>query len=254
MNVLAFTISGPFAHFRKIYGTNTAMSYGIPPRTTLSGLLAAMIGLPKEQYHESMSPSKLRIGVSLLTPIRKSFHRVNHLAIKSPGDFRGRKGHTQTPLELVSGLDIRTDVVSYRVFVAPGPEDDGLFSELVTTVKNGHPHYSLCLGAAFCLAFVTAAQTFNLTDENCIPALDRALDLQSAVNRDWVKRFEWSPNTRLRLDEDVFPHFFARNDNRQLGGSMQLIYGSQAYPLPVWLQRTAYQLPNEEQCFVFLED
>jgi CRISPR-associated protein Cas5h len=254
MKILSFIISGPFAHFRKIYGTNTALSYMIPPRTTLAGLLAGCLGLPKDQYHELMSPERLRLGVSLLTPVRKSFHRVNHLAIKSTGDFRGRSGHTQTPLELISGLDIRQDSVTYRVFVAPGPEDEDLFERLVNTLDNGQQHYTLCLGAAFCPAFVQEVRNYVLTAADHLPAEGETVHLQSAVNRDWITRFELTTDTRLRVDEDVFPHFFAHNGSRALGGSMQVIHGSKEYPLPVRLKRPAYRLPDEAQAFVFLED
>ena len=38
--LVAFTLAGPMAHFRKFYTTTSALTYLFPPRTTLMGLVA----------------------------------------------------------------------------------------------------------------------------------------------------------------------------------------------------------------------
>ena len=48
MQVLTFDLVGKMAHFRKYYANNTAMSFSVPPRTTLMGVLAAILGLPRD--------------------------------------------------------------------------------------------------------------------------------------------------------------------------------------------------------------
>jgi len=35
MEILSFDIVGKFAHFKKYYANNTALSFSIPPRTTI---------------------------------------------------------------------------------------------------------------------------------------------------------------------------------------------------------------------------
>jgi CRISPR-associated protein Cas5h len=87
MEILQFDISGKFAHFRKYYANNTALSYSIPPRTTIMGVLAAILGKPRDSYYEEFSSKNIRIGISLKVPVKKNFHRLNFLSIKSLGDM-----------------------------------------------------------------------------------------------------------------------------------------------------------------------
>ncbi|MEO0790574.1 MAG: CRISPR-associated protein Cas5, partial [Bacteroidota bacterium] len=156
-----FDISGALAHFRKFYGTNTAMSYGVPPRTTLMGIIAARAGLKKESYHEIFHSDHLRLGVALLTPLRKRFQRVNNLKIKGGSDFRGRKGRQQTPLELVSATSFPEEDISYRVYVAPGMSGDhhGFMISRESFFNPPPSSYATCLGAAFCLARIHDIKT-----------------------------------------------------------------------------------------------
>ncbi|MDZ7691710.1 MAG: CRISPR-associated protein Cas5 [Balneolaceae bacterium] len=107
-------MKGKFAHFRKYYANNTAFSFSIPPRTTLMGLTAAIMGWEKDSYYERLSSEHIHFGVRVLTPLKKSFQRLNFLSIKSTGDisksfdsdFRGKSGRIQTPFEVVSVLKI----------------------------------------------------------------------------------------------------------------------------------------------------
>jgi CRISPR-associated protein Cas5h len=92
MEVLSIDIGGKFAHFRKYYGNNTALSHTIPPRTTIMGMLAAIMGRERDSYYEDFASDKIRIGVQILTPLKKTFHRLNLLKIgSSEDDFRGAK-------------------------------------------------------------------------------------------------------------------------------------------------------------------
>jgi CRISPR-associated protein Cas5h len=81
MEILTFTIKGKLAHFRKYYANNTAFSFTIPPRTTLMGIVAAAMGLPKDSYYEDFSSEKIKFGIRVLSPLKKSFHRLNFLSI-----------------------------------------------------------------------------------------------------------------------------------------------------------------------------
>ncbi|MFW6351989.1 MAG: CRISPR-associated protein Cas5 [Bacteroidota bacterium] len=125
MEILCFKISGKLAHFRKYYANNTAFSFSIPPRTTLMGIVAAVMGWDRDSYYEALSSENIHFGVRVLTPLKKSFHRLNLLSIKKPGDmlkkwssdFRGEGGRIQTPFEIVSGPDLVKNEVEYQVFL-----------------------------------------------------------------------------------------------------------------------------------------
>lgn len=48
--VLIFDIKGPMAHFRKFYTNSSSLSYLVPPKTVVAGLIAGLLGLPSERH------------------------------------------------------------------------------------------------------------------------------------------------------------------------------------------------------------
>ena len=70
-NVLIFDIWGDYGHFKKIYATTTAVSYAVPPKTTLYGYLGAITGLSKSDntYLATFAEKKCLIGISIINPI-----------------------------------------------------------------------------------------------------------------------------------------------------------------------------------------
>jgi len=69
--VLVFDVWGDYAHFRKYYTTSSPLSFSIPPRTALIGLISAIVGLEKEEYLYHMTKDKARIAVRLLNSVKK---------------------------------------------------------------------------------------------------------------------------------------------------------------------------------------
>lgn len=65
--VIIFDIMGRNAHFRKFYTNSSSLSYLVPPRTVIAGLIAGLLGLPserftndeKETYYEKFKSGKL---------------------------------------------------------------------------------------------------------------------------------------------------------------------------------------------------
>ena len=262
MEVTSFVVAGPQAHFRKFYGTNTALSYYLPPRTTLMGLLAARCGWDKDSYHERLHSSRIRIGVGAETPLRKSFHRVNNLKIKGGSDFRGRDGHQQTPLELVSGLRIGRDEVAYRVWLASvagsaeGAEAyEALHAALSTAPASA---YACCLGAAFCIASIREVARVEAREV----AAGKYLSLRSAVAVDAISAFgSREGRGRLpdgvRVEEEILPADFAP-DIREPTNLVRAVYSTGHMPIPLTLTVPAYAASLSEgagaTAFTFLEN
>ena len=51
MDLLVFDISGKFAHFRKYYTNSSSLTYLVPPRTSIYGLIAGILGLERDSYY-----------------------------------------------------------------------------------------------------------------------------------------------------------------------------------------------------------
>ena len=69
----------------KTYTTSSPLTYGVPPRTTLTGLLGAIMGLPpngKDNYHDIFHPEKAKISVLIKHPVKRQSVNKNMLKIK----------------------------------------------------------------------------------------------------------------------------------------------------------------------------
>ena len=52
---IGFDVTADFAHFRKVGNNSAKPSYRIPPRTTVAGLLAGILGMPRDSYYDLSS-------------------------------------------------------------------------------------------------------------------------------------------------------------------------------------------------------
>ena len=67
--VIAFSVRGQYAHFKKIYATTSAVSYMIPPKTTIYGYISAILGFEKDEYLTHFQDKKCLIGLQICKPI-----------------------------------------------------------------------------------------------------------------------------------------------------------------------------------------
>ena len=58
---LVFDISASYGHFKKPYTTTSPLTYSIPTRTAVTGIIAAMLGLGKEEHLKHFQRSKLKL-------------------------------------------------------------------------------------------------------------------------------------------------------------------------------------------------
>lgn len=69
--VCIFTVRGQFAHWRKWFTTTSALTYSFPPRTSVIGMVGAILGIPREKVAEVFKTNDTRIAVCPLRPIVK---------------------------------------------------------------------------------------------------------------------------------------------------------------------------------------
>lgn len=115
--VLIFDLKGPFAHFRKYYTNSSSLSYSFPPRTTIIGLVAGLLGIERDSYYESFNDGKCVVAVSIRALIRKIMQTMNYTSTKSYSldkILAGGTNPTQIPLEVVCPVHDRE--LSYRIY------------------------------------------------------------------------------------------------------------------------------------------
>ena len=252
MEMLSFDLSGKFAHFRKYYANNTALTFAIPPGTTLMGRAAALLGLPRDSYYETLGPDHLRFGVRILSPVKKSFHRLNLLMIKGGSDFRGQKGRVQTPFEMVTGWDIKRDEVAYRIYISPVNDEVTVFEDLKRRLANNERGYNLSLGPAFCLASLSNVR-LGLKAEPRTESQD-FVSIHSAVPVRQVQELDMS-SEKMLIEEELLPGAFLENYERELSSMHQVLFSTDGQPMRVKIEGEYLAVTHDGQTelITFLE-
>lgn len=258
MEILSFDISGKFAHFRKYYANNTAMTYSLPPRTTIIGIIAGAMGLDKNSYYEIFASENLRIGINILSSIKKSFHKVNFLKINNTSDFRGRKKHIQTPFEIVSGIDLRKDFVKYRIFLSATGTGKLIFEEIKKTFLNQQIVYNPTLGIANFSAKIGNIQLYSNADINEIQVNNQLTKLDSACLSESVEEifFEKDEDQYYNMiEEELIPADFKANKDRELKKMNRILFTSGNISLTVKLTSKIYKISKNDnsQTIQFLD-
>lgn len=258
MDVLSFDLSGKFAHFRKFHANNTALSYSIPPRTTIIGIIAGIMGRDKNTYYEEFSSDNMRIGIQIVSHIRKSFHRLNYLMIKGKDDFTGKNGRVQTPFEVITGNSIIEGKVVYRVFVSD--QEDSKFKNtdnLKELLLNQKGTFNISLGPANFNGSIENVRFWKKV--NSIHVTNEFVDIHSACNSEDVSELEFIDDAAFKynfVEEELLPADFKANNDRELKAMNRILYSTRNFPLRVKINGIYHELKeeNEVQRIQFLEN
>lgn len=74
MNIVAFTYSAKFGHFLRAEANANGVTYPVPPRTALLGLVGAVLGLDKDAPQELLAEAQFAVGGKLP---KRFWHKTN---------------------------------------------------------------------------------------------------------------------------------------------------------------------------------
>lgn len=139
--VIIFDVWGEYAHFRKFYTTTSPLTFSIPPRTALCGLLGAIIGLEKEnnEYLRHFTIEQLSVAIKIINPIKKTMIAQNLIDTKNalgPG-MNLITQRTQINFEYIKSP-------KFRIFFAH--KDEKLFQKLKSNLSKHQSVYTPVLG------------------------------------------------------------------------------------------------------------
>ncbi|WP_048173585.1 type I-B CRISPR-associated protein Cas5b [Methanosarcina siciliae] len=137
MKVLVFDVWGEFGHFRKHYTTTSPLTYSIPPRTAIEGMIGAIEGFGKDEYLQYFSKEKASIAVKIIYPIKKTRIAENLIDTKIAPLMSRIKTRTQIRFEVLKDA-------KYRVYVSHSSEE--VYNKLYSMLKEHKSVYTLCLG------------------------------------------------------------------------------------------------------------
>ncbi len=156
--VLIFDVWGDYAHFRRFYTTTSPLTFPIPPRTALCGLIGAITGLEKEnnEYLKYFTLNKAFIGLRLINPLRKVRIAENIIDTeKSPKSFYDIK-RTRIRYEFIKNP-------KYRIYFYH--TDENVYKELKENLINHKSVYTPCLGLSENIANFAFVGEFKVKSE-----------------------------------------------------------------------------------------
>ncbi|QLC35053.1 type I-B CRISPR-associated protein Cas5 (plasmid) [Halarchaeum sp. CBA1220] len=197
---LSLTVEGPWGHFRRVEGNVVKQTYRVIPRTTVAGLLAAVLGIERDGYYDLFAPGNSAIAVQPVRPLRTLNMPMNTLStanedltslnprgtvsVKLPNPEKPRQQHN---------YEVLVDP-AYRIDVALS--DAETYRDLRAALAAGTSHYVPSLGLSEHLADITYHGEFAVEDG---PS-DDAVAVDSAVP-DAVDAVVPDPDTRCQLEE-----------------------------------------------------
>jgi len=248
--VVAFDLVGSMAHFRKFYTNSSSLSYHVPPRTVLMGVIAALMGWPRDGYYERLGMEQAAIGVSLRAPVRTIVQTVNLLQTKVE-DWHGATVRTQIPTEWVLPRGWPEAVLRYRVFFMH--RDHGITRALAERLSMGRYTFSLFLGVASCPAWVENPRFYEADQVTWETAPD-PVSLDTVLVRERVAGTRLSIAPGLRILPDRMPLDFA--PDRTLKAVAAVLWEDNGHPLSLAVQGRRFRLPEDQNAVwhTFLED
>lgn len=149
LKLLVFEISGEYGHFRKFNTTSSPLTYSIPTRTAIAGLLGAILGIERETapntfkdgitpVNELFNSSDSQIAIQILAPVKKVNIGFNLLDTgKSASSFFNITNRTQIEFELLKNP-------AFRIFFSHN--DEAILSELSERIREVNHHFTPYLG------------------------------------------------------------------------------------------------------------
>ena len=186
--ILIFDISSEYGHFRKYNTTTSPLTYSIPTRTAIAGIMGAILGMEREvadgvfpdgviPVQEFFSKTNSDIAVQIINPVKKKNVAVNLINTKTSFYDLSKSGRTQIEFELVKN-------VRYRIFICL-PDNKEVFDELSVRIKTKKHHFSPYLGLA---QFTATVDYVDIKKAELIVNLEKKyIDINTAINLSQVK-------------------------------------------------------------------
>jgi len=186
--ILIFDISSEYGHFRKYNTTTSPLTYSIPTRTAIAGILGAILGMEREitdgvfpegtiPVQEFFSKANSDIAVQIINPVKKENVAVNLINTKTSFYDLTKAGRTQIEFELLKDS-------KYRIFLSL-KENDLVFNDLTQRIKTKNHHFSPYLGLA---QFTATIDFVDITQAKLIENVERKyIGIITAVNLSKLK-------------------------------------------------------------------
>lgn len=162
---LSLTVRSTWGHFKRVGRSVTKQTYRIPPRTTVAGMLAAIVGSDRDSYYDVFGADTSAIAITPLFDIRTVNVPTTGLgtdpkqAVTKTAGSRRSYALTYQDTEgdrQIHAYELLTDPV-YRIDVAV--EDEAYYEKLERRLDNEESYYPPSLGKSEYLCTVEDVET-----------------------------------------------------------------------------------------------
>ena len=188
MKCLVFDIKGDYGHFKKYYTTSSPLTFSIPPRTTVSGMIGALIGLDKEEYLKYFSKEDAKIAIQINSPINKTRISYNLINTKTAKMYSKIKDRTQVTFELLKNP-------SFRIYFSHS--DINLYNKVKTFLEEGKNYYTLSMGLSEFISEFDYISEIDLKEinNNEFDYIDTAINFNENLKIDFESEKEYFKDT-----------------------------------------------------------
>jgi CRISPR-associated protein Cas5h len=242
--VIGIEVWGDYGHFRKNFTTSSPLTYGVPPRTAISGLLGAIKGLPRRgenNYHDVFSKENSRIAVVPAPRSETGKKRLNLNLLKlDDGETKKLLKIGDAPSEIIRS-QVPFEVIRkprYRIYFSV---DERMMDEFEEILRAGKSVYTPCLGISEYLAEYKFLGRYNLEKSSGEAKID------SVLNKDrFDVRFESETEDGKSMKYVVENTSLFMNQDRVGQEFAEIIYEEKGRPLKK-KSRTHYVVPNGDK-------
>jgi CRISPR-associated protein Cas5h len=176
--VLVFDVWSEYAYFRKFFTTTSPLTFSLPPRTALCGLMGAILGLSKESYLKKFPKKDARFAIRLMNPVKKIRFSENLIDTESVSSMNVIKQHTRIQFEFLKDA-------KYRIFFSHS--DPNFYSSALEMISGHKCVYTPCMGISEHIA------NFRFVGEYPLVKNDNHNEvmLDSVIPKDQIQKIEF---------------------------------------------------------------
>jgi len=232
--IIVFDVWGDYAHFRKIYTTTSPLSYSIPTRTAVCGLIGAIIGLSKinNDYLKYFKLTDAKIALKIITPIIKVRIPINLINTKEAKGIGMNliKSRSQIRFEFIKSP-------KFRIYF--WHNNKRIYDDCKNNLINHKSYYTPCLGLSENIAnfnFVTESNVKIQNNQNVFIDIHSVIPLDKIVEE---KGIDFTQTEREYFKEKI-P--IEMNTERIVKKYSQILYERNGKPIRAKLINTYFNL------------
>jgi CRISPR-associated protein Cas5h len=157
---LSVEVRSDWGHFKKYGRTATKQTFDIIPRTTAAGLLAAIVGAPRDSYYDTFGKGRSAIAITPLTEIRSINVPTTGVGTDPDAATAQTAGSSRSRSITYQDTTQHRQIHNYEVLVDPAyridiaVEDETFYTELREHLEAGTSTYPPSMGLSEYLASV----------------------------------------------------------------------------------------------------